>query len=246
MPIDYIYCNKPNSIVLNLIFLSNSQFMDFIKEAQKRVIKTLYDWNAVKVDLVNKFQLKGGFLSPVFVDAGVLESTINTRGCASSAMLALVHDDFKRRKNRLDVDAAVGVVSGGISWAASLANCDAISLLRAHAYPKDHGLKNQIDGELPFDGAKVVVIDDVITSGKSVLSVVDALRTGKNGKRAEVLGVYTIFDWCFPSVDTKFEEAGVEKKHLISFKDLLDYGFGHGKLPKVAETPIREFYEEHC
>lgn len=220
--------------------------MYFVKEAKKRVIKTLYEWDAVKVDLINKFQLKGGFFSPVFVDAGVLESTIDTRGCASSAMLALVHDDFKRRRNRLDVDAVVGVVSGGISWAASLANCDALSLLRAHAHPKDHGLRNQIDGELPFDGAKVIVVDDMITTGKSVLSVVEALRAGKNGKKAEVLGVYTIFDWCFPSVDAKFEEAGVEKKHLISFKDLLDYGFEHHKLPAESEAPIRHFYEEHC
>ena len=218
--------------------------MDFVKEAQKRVIKTLYDCNAVKVDLVNKFQLKGGFLSPVFVDAGVLESTIDTRGTVSSALLTLVHEDFKRTRNRLDIDAVVGVVSGGISWAASLANCDALSLLRAHAYPKDHGLKNQIDGELPFDGAKVIVIDDVITSGKSVLSVVDALRAGKDGKKANVLKVYTIFDWCFSSVDAKFEEVGVEKKHLISFKDLLDYGFEHGRIPQNAEKQIREFAKE--
>jgi len=216
--------------------------MDFIRNTQDRVIETLYECDAVKVDLVNKFQLKGGYLSPVYCDTGVLESTIQTRGFTSTALLALVHNDF----NRLNIDAIVGVVSGGISWAASLANCDALSLLRAHAHPKDHGLKNQIDGELPFDGAKVVVIDDMITSGKSVLSVVEALRAGKNGKKAEVLGVYSIFDWCFPAVDAKFKEAGVEKNHLIAFEDLLDYGFKHNKLPKEAEQPIRSFYEEHC
>jgi len=215
--------------------------MNFLEEAKKRVIKTLYDWNAVKV---GEFQLKGGFSSPVFVDTGVLESTIDTRGSVSSALLALVHEDCKRT-HRLNINAVVGVVSGGISWAASLANCDALSLLRAHAYPKDHGLGNQIDGELPFDGAKVIIIDDMVTSGKSVLSVVEALRAGKNGKKADVLKVYTIFDWCFPSVDAKFKEARVEKKHLISFKDLLDYGFEHGKLPAESETPIRQFYEEN-
>ena len=220
--------------------------MDYLKNAQMRVIKTLYDCNAVKIDLVNQFHLKGGYVSPVYCDTGVLESTLETRGMVSSSMLGLVHLDFKKKMNQLDVDAVVGVVSGGISWAASLANCDGLSLLRAHSQPKNHGLCNQIDGELPFDGAKVIIIDDIITSGQSVLNVVHALRAGKNGKRAKVLGVYSIFDWCFPSVDAKFAEAQVEKKHLIAFKELLDYGFENHKLPEEAEESIRQFYKEHC
>lgn len=217
--------------------------MCFLEDSRKRVIKALYDCNAVKVDLVNKFQLKGGFLSPVFVDASVLLKA-DPRGFVSSALLILVHEDFKKSRNRLDINAVVGVATGGMCWATILANCDLLDLLTGHAYAKDHGLQNQIDGELPYDGANVVVIDNVITSGKSVLNVVEALRAGKNGKKANVLKVYTIFDWCFPEVDAEFKKAGVEKKHLISVKELLEYGFEHGKLPKDAEAQIREFAKE--
>lgn len=213
----------------------------FLEESKKRVIETLYDCGAVKVDLVNKFQLKGGFLSPVFIDATVLQKA-DTRGFVSSALLILVHEDFRKTRNHLNIDAVVGVASGGVCWASILANCDLLDLLTGHAYAKDHGLLNQIDGDFSCDNPKAIVIDNIITSGTSVLSVVEALRNGN--KKAEVAGVYTLIDWCFPSVNANFKEAGVEKKCLISVKEILDYGFEHRRLPQDAEEQIRAFSKE--
>ena len=91
-------------------------------------------------------------------------------------------------------------------------------------------LHNQIEGELPKDGAKVVIIDDVITTGGSTLSVVEALRRGKNGKRAEVLGVFTVFDWDFTVVNKKFEDAGVSKTRITTMESVVRYGIEHGLL----------------
>ena len=108
-----------------------------------------------------------------------------------------------------EIDAVVGVASGGIGWAMTLANCKLLPVLYARRDAKDHGLLNQIEGELPKDGAKVVVLDDVITTGRSALSVCEALQRGKNGKKAEVLGVFTVFDWDFSVVNKQFEEAGL-------------------------------------
>lgn len=196
--------------------------MDFLEHAKKEVVKTLYDCNGIKISKEEEpFQLKGGVVSPMFCDASVLENTVETRGRVVSALL------FWMNTVCGNVNAVVGVASGGISWATSLANSRCLPLIRAHAAPKDHGLCNQIDGQIPFDGANVVVIDDIITSGHSVLSVVEALREGKDGKKANVLAVFSIFDWDFPSVNQKFEEANVTKYHVTDFDTVLKYGFEH-------------------
>lgn len=198
--------------------------MEFLENAKREVVETLYDCDAVKISAENEpFQLKGGVVSPLFCDASALENTVETRGKVVSALLFMMNTMYS------NVDAIVGVASGGISWATSLANSRCLPLLRAHAAPKDHGLCNQIDGQIPYDGANVVVIDDIITSGHSVLSVVNALRKGKNGKRANVLAVFSIFDWDFPSVNQKFEEANVVKHHITDFNTVLKYGFENNK-----------------
>lgn len=194
--------------------------MEFLENLKNDVVKILYDCDGIKISAEDApFQLKGGVVSPMFCDASVLEGPVETRGRVVSALLFWMNTMFS------NVDAVVGVASGGISWATSLANCRCLDLLRAHAAPKDHGLCNQIDGRIRRDGANVVVIDDIITSGHSVLSVVDALREGKDGKRANVLAVFSIFDWDFPSVNKKFEEAGVTKHHITDFDTVLRYGF---------------------
>ena len=145
-----------------------------------------------------------------------------------------------------EIDAVVGVASGGIGWAMTLANCKLLPVLYARRDAKDHGLLNQIEGELPKDGAKVVVLDDVITTGRSALSVCEALQRGKNGKKAEVLGVFTVFDWDFSVVNKQFEEAGIPKTRIIPLNTLIAYGINHGLLSDEDKRQIEEFYRQHC
>ena len=211
---------------------------DFLESAKREIVQTLYAKNAIKWNFEKKFKLKGGILSPMFCNAGILESTLETRGMVTSSLVFWTGYNFK------NVDAIVGMASGGISWATSLANSKGLSLLRGHATPKEHGLLNQFDGELPFDGAKVIVIDDIVTSGKSILNVVNALREGVDGKKAEVLAVFTIFDWDFPKANQRFEDAGVKKFHIISFDEVLDYGFKNNLLPEGTAEQVRLFRSE--
>ena len=205
----------------------------FFLNAKREIVKTLYAKNAIKWNLNEKFQLKSGVLSPMFCNAGVLENTLETRGAVASALVFWLGYNYK------DVDAIVGVASGGISWATSLANSKGLPLFRAHAMPKNHGLYNQIDGDLP-EGAKVIVIDDVITSGRSVLNIVKALQAQK----AEVLAVCTIFDWDFASANKRFEEMGIPKHHITSFQEVLSYGAEKNLLPEGAAEQIEQFMKE--
>lgn len=208
-----------------------------LKQFKEGLLEQLFQEQAIKIDLQNKFLLKGGIESPMFFDSGVLESSPN-RGSIYSTFILTLNYAYA------DTDAIVGVASGGISWASSLAHSQIKPLLRAHAYPKDYGLFNQIDGEIPFDGAKVLVIDDVITSGNSALKVVEALWKGKNGKHAEIIAFASIFDWDFPAVNRKFASAGVQKMHVVSFKDVVEFGQARGYLSADTAKTLRQFYKE--
>lgn len=214
--------------------------MNFFENFPQDVAELLYAKNAVKIDLKNGFNLKGGVHSPVFCDVPVLQSDIRARSRICSLLLFWVNRHYQ------NIDAVVGVASGGIGWAASLAGNKLLPLLCVHAVAKDHGLNNHIDGELPFDGAKVLVIDDTVTSGRSVLSVIKALREGKNGKKADVLGVCSVFDWDFPVVNQKFATMGVEKRHILTFGTLLEYGVSHNLLASDDEERLHTFYKKHC
>lgn len=214
--------------------------VDYLKDAPDEIAKMLFKLGAVKVNLSNYYRLGSGDFSPLYVDARQLLSDVDARGQVSSRILFWVNNCYP------EIDAVVGVASGGIGWAMTLANCKLLPVLYARRDAKDHGLFNQIEGELPKDGAKVVVLDDVITTGRSALSVCEALQCGKNGKKAEVLGVFTVFDWDFSVVNKQFEEAGIPKTRIIPLNTLIAYGINHGLLSDEDKRQIEEFYRQHC
>lgn len=207
---------------------------EFVTEFKKGVMELFFKEHVVKVDLEKGFLLKSGVVSPIFFDSETLES------CSRRDLITTAF--FLTFTQIQDIDAFIGVVGGGVSWASCFAANRCKPLLRAHERPKTYGLYNQIGGELPFDGAKVLVIDDVITSGNAAISVVNALRSGKNGRRADVIAFCAIFDWDFPSVNQKFAAAKVNKMHLFSFKDVLDYGKEHNYFSPEEVEKLEAFY----
>lgn len=214
--------------------------MDILKACYDVVVQGMYEDGAVNVNFEEQFLLSSGVKSPLYIEASSLLSNWNSRSAIMSNFLFWINTDCAQKRTK--VDAVVGIAQGGIVWASAYANSNALPLLYAFSRKKDHGLFNQIAGELPFDGCKVVVVDDAITTGYSALEVVKALREGKNGKKAEVLGVYSIFDWNFPEVNKKFAELNIEKHHVVSVNDLLDYGVKNNHLDAEVVNRINEYY----
>lgn len=217
--------------------------MGYLKQdCYQAVVTNMYSKGAVNIDFENQYFLSSGVKSPLYIEAGVLVSSFDARADIAGALLFWINEHCREQKTK--VDAVVGIAQGGIVWASSVANSKALPMLYAFAKKKDHGLFNQIAGELPFDGCKVIVLDDAITTGYSALEVVKALREGKNGKKAEVLGVYSIFDWNFPEVNDKFKELGVEKHHLVSVQSLLDYGVQNGMIDAETVEKLKTYYQK--
>ena len=204
--------------------------------AFQRVAKCLYANNALKIDFDNHYVLGDGIKSPLYIDGGALISDVSSRVRISDSVT------FWINQFNSDIDAIVAVASGGIAFASAAANSKLVPLLYASTKPKDHGLFNQIVGDLPKDGAKVVVIDNVIKTGKSALSVVEALRRGVNGKKADVVGVYGVFDWDLPSGNNLFKECNVEKHSLVTVKSLIAYGIEQNFLDKETASRLIDYY----
>lgn len=204
------------------------------------VANSMFSQGALNIDFEKLYLLGSGVMSPLYVDAGALLGDPNSRSrlcCLFTFWINQFHPE---------IDAVVGIANGGVSYASAVAGSKMIPLLLGLPKAKDHGLHNQIIGEIPFDGAKVALIDDVITTGRSALSVVEALRNGKNGKKAEVVGVYSIFDWDFKSVNNKFAENGVKKHSLTTIKSLLDFGVEKKLIsPSEAEKILKFYYKQN-
>ena len=200
------------------------------------VANSMFSQGALNIDFEKQYLLGSGVLSPLYVDAGALLADPKSRSKLCCLFTFWINQFHPK------IDAVVGIANGGIAYATSVAGSKMIPLLLGLPKAKDHGLYNQIIGEIPFDGAKVALIDDVITTGRSTLNVVDALRNGKNGKRAEVVGVYTIFDWDFASVNQQFAEKGVEKHSLTTIKSLFDYGVENKLISPAKANKILEFH----
>lgn len=206
--------------------------------AFQRVAKCLLSNNALKIDFDNLYVLGGDIKSPLYIDEGALISDVDSRVRISDSVT------FWINQLHYNIDAIVAVASGGIAFGSAAANSKLIPFLYASSKPKDHGFFGQIVGDLPKDGARVVVIDNVIKTGKSAMNVVEALRRGKNGKKAEVVAVYGVFDWDLRSANERFKENNVEKHNLVTVKSILKYGVENNLINSEDAKRIMHYYNE--
>ena len=155
-------------------------------EIEKLIAGHLLETKAVKLSPEKPFLWASGWHSPIYCDNRKLLSYPSIRKDIIAAFVSVITENFK------NVDIIAGVATGAIAWGALVAEKLDKPFIYVRPKPKDHGLGAQVEGDLP-KGAKVVVIEDLISTGKSSLSAVDALE--KNG--AIVDGMVAIFSYHF-------------------------------------------------
>lgn len=131
-----------------------------------------------------------------------------------------------------DADAIAGVATAGIPWGAMVADQLKLPFLYVRPKPKEHGLGNQIEGEVQ-SGQRVVVVEDLISTGKSSLQVVDVLRQ----KEISVLGMVSIFNYQFDLAQEAFKRAEVPFFSLTDYPTLLQLAL-QKRLVKPEEEEI--------
>jgi orotate phosphoribosyltransferase len=180
-------------------------------EIEKLIAGHLLETKAVKLSPEKPFLWASGWHSPIYCDNRKLLSYPSIRKDIIAAFVSVITENFK------NVDIIAGVATGAIAWGALVAEKLDKPFIYVRPKPKDHGLGAQVEGELP-KGAKVVVIEDLISTGKSSLSAVDALE--KNG--AIVEGMVAIFSYHFIKSIRAFEEANVTLYTFSQYETLLD------------------------
>ncbi len=175
-----------------------------------QVAEKLLQINAIKLNLQAPYTWASGWRSPIYCDNRKVLSYPQVREFIKSEMSNIVFQQF--------TDAAVvaGVATAGIPHGALIADQIKLPFIYVRSAPKGHGLGNQIEGVLE-PGQKVIVIEDLISTGKSSMQVVDVLRA--NG--ANVIGMVAIFTYGFPEATQLFADNNVPLVTLSNYESLL-------------------------
>ena len=182
-----------------------------MKTLERIVAEKLLKIKAVKLQPANPFTWASGWKSPIYCDNRKTLSYPATRNFIKLELARIILEKYE------DVDAIAGVATGAIAQGAMVADELNIPFVYIRSSPKDHGLENLIEGDLK-PGAKVVIIEDLISTGGSSLKAVEAVRNAG----CDVLGMLAIFTYGFPLAEVKFKELKVELTTLCDYNAILD------------------------
>ena len=177
--------------------------MENIKET---IAKDLLKIKAVFFSPEQPFTWASGIKSPVYCDNRLTLTSPKVRTDVENALAAVIEKEYP------EAEVLMGTSTAGIAHAAITAHILGMPMGYVRAGAKDHGRKNQIEGKLE-KGEKVVVVEDLISTGGSVLEVVDVLREAG----AEVLGVASIFTYGMKKGIERLRTAGVRNVSLCDF-----------------------------
>ncbi|NCX96512.1 MAG: orotate phosphoribosyltransferase [Chitinophagia bacterium] len=166
---------------------------------------------ALQINLDKPYQWASGWLSPIYCDNRKVLSHPYIRDFVKSELANRVLSHFS------DADVIAGVATAGIAHGCLAADLLKLPFVYVRSQPKTHGMGNQIEGEL-LPGQKVVVIEDLISTGNSSLQVVNALREAGG----EVIGMCSLFTYNFPIAQQAFEVAGVSLQTISHYDALLE------------------------
>ena len=181
-----------------------------MKTLEKSVAEKLLKIKAVKLQPNNPFVWASGWNSPIYCDNRKTLSYPHIRSYIKIELARLILEMYP------DVEVIAGVATGAIAQAALVADALGLPFVYIRPTPKDHGLENMIEGDLR-PKQKVVVIEDLISTGGSSLEAVEAIRNDGS----EVLGMFAIFTYGFPVAEQKFKKAKVKLTTLCNYEAVL-------------------------
>src|SRR5665647_1483271 len=177
---------------------------------KKAIAEKLLQIKAIKLSIHSPFTWASGWKSPIYCDNRKILSFPFVRDFIKSEMCNVIFQSFEK------ADIIAGVATAGIPWGAMAADQLKLPYIYVRPKPKEHGLGNQIEGFYE-PGKRVVVVEDLISTGKSSLQVVDVLKNAG----LQIEGMVSIFNYGFPEAKNAFGKYGLSLQSLTDYDSLI-------------------------
>ena len=188
---------------------------------------------AIKLQPTNPFTWASGWKSPFYCDNRKTLSYPSLRTFVKIELTRIIMENFP------EADAIAGVATGAIAQGALVADALCLPFVYVRSKPKDHGLENLIEGELK-PGMKVVVVEDLISTGGSSLKAVEAIRN--NG--CEVVGMVASYTYGFPVAEKAFKDAGVRLVTLTNYEAVVKVALETGYIQDDEVNMLHEWRKD--
>lgn len=208
----------------------NDIFFKHMDSLKKDFAAKLLEIKAIKLQPDDPFTWASGWKSPFYCDN---RKTLSYPALRSYVKLELCHAILERFPQ---ATAVAGVATGAIAQGALVADQLNLPFCYVRSKPKDHGMQNLIEGTLP-EGSRVVVVEDLISTGGSSLKAVDALR--KAG--FEVVGMVASYTYGFPIAEEAFREAGVTLVTLTDYSHVVAEAEASGYIKSADVETLHEW-----
>jgi orotate phosphoribosyltransferase len=194
---------------------------------EKTVAEKLLQVNAVKLNPKEPFTWASGWKSPIYCDNRKLLGYPYVRDFIKSEMCNVIFEKFP------EAELLAGVATAGIAWGAMASDQLKLPYIYVRPKPKEHGLGNQIEGYYE-KGMKTIIIEDLISTGKSSLQVVDVVRNAG----LDVIGMVSIFTYGFEAAATACSEAGVPTISLTNYPTLIELAIEKGTIDPEDQNTL--------
>jgi orotate phosphoribosyltransferase len=198
----------------------------------KKIAELLLQCKAIKLQPANPFTLASGWKSPIYCDSRKTLAFPEIRSYIKHAFCEVINLNFS------DADVIAGVATGAIAQGALIADHLKKPFCYIRSAPKDHGLTNLIEGDL-HKGQKVVIVEDLISTGSSSLKAVEAVRNAG----AEVIGMAAIFTYEFAVAVESFLQAKVKLITLSNYRALVQLAYDSGYIPSDEIETLKKWRE---
>ncbi|WP_299700043.1 orotate phosphoribosyltransferase [uncultured Pontibacter sp.] len=188
-----------------------------------QVASFLLETEAVKLRPEQPFKWSSGWNSPIYCDNRITLSFPYIRSYIKQELAETI------KKNFPEAEAIAGVATAGIAQGVLVADLLEMPFLYVRPEPKSHGMANQIEGKL-VAGQKVVMVEDLISTGGSSLKAAEAVRSAGGN----VIGMAAIFTYGFSHAEENFKEAGIPLHCLSDYQALTEAALKNGYIPDSA------------
>jgi orotate phosphoribosyltransferase len=204
-----------------------------MEKMQAEVAQLLLQINTIKVQPSNPFTWASGWKAPIYCDNRKILSYPDARSFIRDRFVEVIKSRYP------GVEAIAGVATGAIAHGALVAGALGLPFIYVRSEPKSHGLENLIEGDLK-PGQKVVIIEDLISTGGSSLKAAQAVR--ENG--GMIMGMVAIFTYEFPQAIENFKKANIELTTLSRYQVLIEQALASGEISENQLEKLMSWRED--